>query len=228
MLGTDADDERPAAIGESRSALGGEREFLRAQLDGRVRDGSVIEIHRRRAHERGNEEVARPIVELLGRGELLQPAVAKHGHAIAHRHRLGLVVGDVERRHAEPALDAKHLAAHLHAQLCVEIGQRLVHQEDGRLTDERPSHRHALTLPAGELARTAVQHFGEPENRGGLAHPTVALGLCDAAHREREPDVVVGRQMRIQRVVLKDHGDVTVARRQIVDDLVVRVGSFRP
>ena len=136
---------------------------------------------------------------------------------------------DVERRHAEPALDAKHFTAHLHAQLRVEIGERLVHQEDRGLTDERTSHRHTLTLTAGELPRTAVEHLGEPEmTEGGLTHPTVALGLADAAHRERETDVVVRRQMRIQRIVLKDHRDVTVARGQIVHDLVVQLESFRP
>jgi hypothetical protein len=78
-----------------------------------------------------------------------EPHAAEHdGHAIAERHRLGLVVGDVHRRRAEPALDARHLGAHLHAELGVEVRQRLVHQEALRVADDRAAHRHALPLAA--------------------------------------------------------------------------------
>ena len=46
------------------------------------------------------------------------------------------------------------------------------------------------------------------------------LRPADTAHLEREGHVVVGRHVRVERVVLEDHRDVAVLRRQVVDDLV--------
>ena len=43
-----------------------------------------------------DEHVQRPVVELLGRGDLLQLALAHDRDAVAHRHRLDLVVRDVD------------------------------------------------------------------------------------------------------------------------------------
>ena len=49
------------------------------------------------------------------------------------------------------------LAAHLVAQLCVEIGQRLVEQEDPRIAHDGAADGDALALAAGELARIAAR-----------------------------------------------------------------------
>ena len=47
--------------------------------------------------------------------------------------------------------------AHLHAQLGVEIRQRLVEQKDGGLAHQRPADRDALALAAGELRGATVE-----------------------------------------------------------------------
>ena len=57
------------------------------------------------------------------------------------------------------------LGAHLHAELRVQVRQRLVQQEHLRLAHQRPAHRHALALAAGELARPALQQVVEAEHR---------------------------------------------------------------
>ena len=62
------------------------------------------------------------------------------------------------------------LDPHLHAQLGVEIGQRLVEQEHLRVAHDRAAHRHALSLAAGELARIAVEVGREIEDLRGLLH----------------------------------------------------------
>ena len=70
-----------------------------------------------------------PVVD-HGRGvHLLQLAGSKDRDAVAHRHRLDLVVRDVDRRHAEALLQGLDLAAHVDAQLRVEVRERLVHEE---------------------------------------------------------------------------------------------------
>ena len=55
------------------------------------------------------------------------------------------------------------LAARAGAQLRVEIGQRLVEQEYGRLAHQRAGQRHTLALAARELARPPVKQVVDAE-----------------------------------------------------------------
>ena len=114
-----------------------------------------------------DEQVHGPVEHRLRLARLLEHAAAHHRDAVAHRHRLDLVVRDVDRRHAEVALHARDLRAHLDAQARVEVRQRLVHQEDPRVAHDRAPHRDALALTAGELPRLALEQVAEPER---LAH----------------------------------------------------------
>ncbi len=92
-------------------------------------DRRLEHVHRRAADEAADEEVDRAVVQRLRIVDLLQLALAHDGDAVAHRHRLDLVVRDVDGRDAEIRLELRDLGAHLHAQLRVEVRERLVHQE---------------------------------------------------------------------------------------------------
>src|SRR6266704_2712351 len=59
-----------------------------------------------------------------------------------------LVVGHVDRGDPQLALQAFQLEAHQLAQLRIEVGKRLVQEQQLRLHDERPREREALLLPA--------------------------------------------------------------------------------
>ena len=155
-----------------------------------------------------------------GDADLLQLALAHDGDAVAHRHRLDLVVGDVDGRRAEVALELRDLGAHLHAELRVEVRERLVHQERGRLAHDRPAHRDPLALSAGERARLALEEGVEAEHPRRLLHPLVDLVLVHLLQLQAEGDVVVDGEVRVERVALEDHRDVAVARRDVVDDAV--------
>ena len=113
------------------------------------------------------------------------------------------------------------LRAHLHAQLRVEVRERLVHQERLRVADDRPPHRHTLSLTAGERPWLLVQRVGEAEDACHLADAQVDLVLRQAAHLQGEAHVLGRVHVRVERVVLKDHRDVPVLRGQVVDDLAV-------
>ena len=105
-------------------------------------------------------------IDLLGRPDLLDAAAIHHHHAVGQRHRLGLIVRDIERGHAEPLLDRAELVAHLHAQLGVEIAQRLVEQQHLRLEHQRARDRDALLLAAGQRRRRAlgeILHLDQPQ-----------------------------------------------------------------
>ena len=104
-----------------------------------------------------------------------------------------------------------------HAELGVQVGQRLVHEEDLRLTHDRAAHRDTLALTTGEGLRLAVQVLGEVEDLRGLLDLLPDLRLVDAGDLEREAHVVGDGHVRVQRVVLEHHGDVPVLRRQVRD-----------
>ena len=111
------------------------------------------------------------LVERLRRVDLLELALADHRHPVAHRHGLDLVVGDVDGGDAEVVLDAGDLGAHLHAQLGVEVRQRLVHEERLRVAHDGPAHGDPLALAAGERRGLAVEELVEAEDAGRVAAP---------------------------------------------------------
>jgi hypothetical protein len=73
-------------------------------------------------------------------------------------------------RFAGAALD---LGAHLHAQLGVEVGQRLVEQEHLGIAHDRAAHRDALALAARQLRGLRSSSSVSPRI-GGFVDPLVA------------------------------------------------------
>ena len=115
------------------------------------------EIHRRRADEVGDEHGGRPVVDLLRRGELLDHAAIHHRDLVGHRHRLELVVGDVDGGRADAVVQLAQLAHHEVAELRVERAERLVHQEDLRPAHDGAAERDALAVAAGKAGDRAVE-----------------------------------------------------------------------
>ena len=82
--------------------------------------------------------------------------MVEHDDLVGERHRLDLVVGDVDHRRRQLLVELGELEPHLHAELGVEVGERLVEEEDLRVAHQRPADRDALALAAGELRGLAV------------------------------------------------------------------------
>ena len=104
---------------------------------------------------------------------------------------------------------------HRHAELRVEVRERLVHQERLRLADDRAAHRDALPLPSGELRGLPVEQLAEPEEAGHLVDPPPRLALAHPPHLEPVTEVLADRHVRIEGVVLEDHRDVAMTRREV-------------
>ena len=85
-------------------------------------------------------------IELGGRSDLLDDTVLEDRHTITEGHGLDLIVGDINHGGAETALQGRDLRTCLHAQLGVQVAQRLIHEEDLRLAHDGPAHGDALAL----------------------------------------------------------------------------------
>ena len=128
---------------------------------------------------------------------------------------------DVDERGVQLLPKKNDLGAHLVAQLGVEVRKRLVHQKHLGITHHGSADGDTLPLSAGQGARLAHQVLRDAEHLGGLGDLLIHDVLRHLLQPQRERDIVVDGHVRIQRVVLEDHRDVSVLRLQIVHDLPV-------
>ena len=127
---------------------------------------------------------------------------------------------DVEHRDAEQLLQAADLAAHLDAQLGVEVGERLVEQQHMRLDHDGARDRDALQLAAGELMRPALGVAVELHQLQRARDPLADLVRAHFARPQAVGDVAADGEVGKHRVVLEHHAGVALVRRQRVDALL--------
>ena len=119
-------------------------------------------------------------------------------------------------------MDVLDLVLHLLAQLLVERAERLVHQHELGLEDQRAGDRDPLLLAARELGRPAVAEGVELDHLERPAHPVPDLGFGELPDRERKGQVLANRHVREQGIVLEHHADPALVRRHVVDRLAVQ------
>ena len=186
-------------------------------------NGKGAQVHGRGADEAGDEDVGGVVVQLARGAHLLQVAVLEHGDTVTHRQGLSLVVGDVHGGHPKLALESGDLRTGLDTQLRIQVRQRLVHEEDLRVTHDGAAHGHALTLAAGQCLRLALQVLRQAQSGGSLVDALVDLLLGLAGNLQGKAHVLAHGHVRVERVVLEDHGDVAVTRGDVGDVLVADV-----
>ena len=207
---------RPAAGRSRERTASGSARVDAAERHGAVRaERDREEVHRGRADEAGDERVRRPLVEHARRVALLQPPVSQHRDAVAERHRLGLVVRDVDGRDPEVATGAPR---------CRRASARAASRRGSRAArpSGRPSARGRSRGPSPRAAagrRRAAPACGagtrsRPSSSATSRTRALARRLLHARDPQREADVRLHREIRIERVVLEDHRDVAVLRRR--------------
>ena len=110
-------------------------------------------------------------------------------------------------------MEPTDLKAHLEAELRIEIRERLVHEDERRLGDDRPRERDALLLAARQLSGIATSEAAELDEVERAADPAFALPSRDPADLETEADVARDAEVREKGVVLEDHAEATALRR---------------
>ncbi len=187
----------------------------------------------RTAEEPKDMAVRRVSVHLLRRADLRDPAVLHDGDPIRERERLLLIVRDEHRGDREAPQQQRQLQLRLIPQIAVERAERLVQQQDIRVDDDGACHGDALALAAAQLRGIARLEAGQLEQVDGLGHALAPLRLRDAPCLQPVGDIVRHRHVGKQRVVLKDHCDVPLVGRNVVDDLstqddVAEIGLLEP
>ncbi len=119
-------------------------------------------------------------------------------------------MGDVDGGDPETFVQPRQLGAHRAAQLRIEVGERLVHEEEDRLSHDRSAHRHALALAARERRGLASEQRVEAQRLRGLLDTGSDLVLRHAPHLQAEAEVLAHGHMRVEGVGLEDHGDIAV------------------
>ena len=119
------------------------------------------------------------IIQVLRRVDLLNEAVLHNNNTVAHRHSFGLVVGNIDEGGAQSQVQLRDLGSHLCTQLCVQVGERLVKQEDLRVTDDCTAQRNTLSLTTGESLRLSVEKVRDVEDSSSLFY--AALDLSPSA-----------------------------------------------
>ena len=165
--------------------------------------------------------------DLRRRTRLHHPALLDHDDAVGQDHRVERVVRDEHRAPVERAQVPAQLGADQPAGARVERGQRLVEQQQPWRRGEGTGQRDPLGLPARQGRRAGAAETAEPhalEPRRGLP---AGLAPWPAGRPQPEGDVVEGRQVREEQVVLEDHARATRLRRHedarlrvVVDDVV--------
>ena len=95
---------------------------------------------------------------------------------ISEGHGFDLIMGDVDHGLAKLLVEPLDLGAHLVPELGIQVGKRLVEQEETRIPDDRPADRDALALAAGKLSRQAFQERRNVQHLRRVSHATLDLG----------------------------------------------------
>jgi hypothetical protein len=181
---------------------------------GRIR----LQVHRGGADEGGDEFGCRPVEEFLGGAGLRDPAGIHHDQMGGHGQGLVLVVGDQHQGRPDLSVQSQDLCPGAGAQLRVEGGERLIQEKHLGSADDRPAQGDPLTLATAEFGRFAGQERVEPQQGGDARHPPGDLGVgrpvapvMPGLQTQPEGQVRGHGHVRVQSVVLEDHGHIAVA-----------------
>ena len=132
------------------------------------------QVHTRAAHERGDEPMRRTFIDSPRRVDLHDPALVNHGQSLADAQGLALVMSDMHYRRAKPAMELDQLAPERCAERIIEVRERLIQQQDARLTNHRPAQRHALAFASREPGGPSIEQPSHAQHLGNGMHAPAA------------------------------------------------------
>ena len=108
------------------------------------------------SNELGHKTGGRAVVQAVSVAPLVQAPFGHHANHVAQGKRLHLVMGNKQGRGLGLFENGPHLLGQAFAQVHIEVGKRLIEQQQLGLGRQRPRQCHALLLAAAELVRQAL------------------------------------------------------------------------
>ena len=160
------------------------------------------------------------MIDVSRRVQHLDAARVHQRDPLADRHCLHLVMRHIDHGRMIFLVDFHQLLAGMHPQLRVQVGKRLIQQKIVGLLDHCPRQRHTLPLPAGQILRLSVCILCQPQHIQHLIQ--APLDDCTVQMADLQPvgDILPDSHVRIDRVVLEDHGYIPFTCRHMVDNSV--------
>ena len=174
------------------------------------------------AHEGGHEAVGRPAVDRVGAVQLPALALLHDRDPIGKGQRLLLVVGDVDGRDAQLGLQLPDLVPGFFPQLGVQVGQRLVEQQQVGFDDHGPGEGHPLLLTTGQLRHGTLFQTGQSHQVERSRDAVRSLGRRHLPGAQAEGHVLEDGHVGEKGVVLKHHPGVPPVGGHVGDVLVVK------
>ena len=184
---------------------------------------SVKEVHLRGSHESCNEQVAWLLIKVLWCINLLNNTIFHNNDSGTKGHSLCLVMCYVDDRSAQSLMQLGDLSSHLYTKLCIQVGERLVHQEYLRGTNDCTSHSNSLSLSTGKSLRLTVKQFLQVKDLSCLSYHLVNFSLRNFSKLKAECHIIVYGHMWIQSVALEYHCDISILRLNVVYDSVTNL-----
>ena len=128
---------------------------------------------------------------------------AEHDDTGSEKHRLLDIMGHENRRETLPAPQGDQLLLQRQPRQRIELAERLIKQQQGRIVDERAGKRGALSHAARELMRISPAEVSKADQIERRIDAR-ALLLEDAPSIEPGRDIVPDRRSRKERRILKD------------------------
>ena len=108
------------------------------------------------------------------------------------------------------------LCSHLVTKLRIKVGERFVHKEYLGVTYHCTADSNSLTLTAGKRSGLSGQVLGNTKNLSGLGNLLIYLILGNLLETKAEGHILKNAEVRIKRVVLEYHRNVTVTGLEVV------------
>src|SRR3546814_732406 len=147
-------------LGQARN--GGELNLRRIRT---TAQNPMNQCYGRRTDKGSDKVVIGCMVNIEWPAAVLDNAVAHDQDLIGHGHCFDLVERDVYRGGTQALMQRFDFGPHLHTQLCIQVGQRLIEQENLRVAHNRAAHGNALALTARHLTRKTLQQLIAEERR---------------------------------------------------------------
>ena len=136
-------------------------------------------------------------------------------------------MGDIDEGRAHTLMHVDELHTHLGTELGVQIGKRFVHHKHARFFDHGTGECHTLTLATGEVRGLPFEIIREAYDLADFLDTTFALFFRDFFVCQTKFNVFFHGHGRIERIVLEHHGDITLARRNVVHTFSVNQNISR-